>query len=98
MVGNDFEIILDKTSENGVRHITAIPSALVCSAQIDFDIVNACLHNVRYIRGCDGNLQAIGRLVEGLSMDTVIDKLSGINCHGRGTACGDQLARILKAL
>lgn len=95
--GDDFQILVDRT-EDGVRHITAIPSTLVCSSQIDFDIVDGRLRNVVYKRGCDGNLQAIGRLVEGQPVATIADKLLGINCHGRGTACGDQLARILKAI
>ena len=39
-LGDDYKIINDKTDAAGVRHITAAPSALVCSKQIDFDIVD----------------------------------------------------------
>lgn len=63
-LGDDYKIINDKTDAEGVRHITAAPSALVCSKQIDFDIVDGKIHNLKYLRGCDGNLQAIGRLLE----------------------------------
>lgn len=96
-IGDDFRIITDKTTDD-VRHITAVPSALVCSAQIDFDLKDGKIHNLRYIKGCDGNLQAIGRLLEGMEADKAAEILSGVNCHGRGTACSDQLARILRSL
>lgn len=96
-MGEDFQIVADTVSGEGVRHITAIPSALVCSRQIDFDIIDGRLRNVRYIRGCNGNLQAVGRLLEGMSVQDALERLSGINCNARGTSCTDQLARVLKA-
>lgn len=94
-LGNDFSIVSDSVVD-GVRHITATPSSLVCSKQIDFDIVDGKLHNVKYVRGCNGNLQAVGRLLEGMEPQRAIDILSGVNCHGRGTSCSDQLTRILR--
>lgn len=93
--GDDFRIISD-TISNGVRHITAVPSTLVCSRQIDFDIIDGRLHNVKYIKGCDGNLQALGRLLEGMPAEQAVKILSGVNCHGRGTSCSDQLTRIIR--
>lgn len=96
-LGDDFSIVSDSVVD-GVRHITAVPSSLVCSKQIDFDIVDGKLHNVKYVRGCDGNLQAVGRLLEGMEPQRAIDILSGVNCHGRGTSCSDQLTRILRAV
>ena len=95
-LGDDYKIINDKTDSAGLRHITAAPSALVCSKQIDFDIVDGKIHNLKYLRGCDGNLQAIGRLLEGMPAEKAKDILLGVNCHGRGTSCTDQLARILE--
>jgi uncharacterized protein (TIGR03905 family) len=96
-LGEDFKIISDKTSGN-VRHITAVPSALVCSNRIDFDLVEGKIHNLRYTDGCDGNLQAIGRLLEGMEAEKAMNILSGVNCHGRGTSCSDQLSRVLKSI
>jgi uncharacterized protein (TIGR03905 family) len=95
IIGDDFKIVSDKMSD-GVRHITAIPSAMVCSAQIDFDLVDGRIHDLRYIKGCDGNLQAVGRLLEGMEATKAIDILAGVNCHGRGTSCSDQLTRVLR--
>jgi len=94
-IGDDFRIVSD-TMADGTRHITAIPSALVCSQQIDFDLADGKIHNLRYIRGCDGNLQALGRLLEGMEAQKAIQILSGVDCHGRGTSCSDQLTRVLK--
>lgn len=96
-IGDDFKIISDKTAD-GVRHITAVPSAIVCSAQIDFDLVDGKIHNLHYIKGCNGNLQAIGRLLERMDAKKAIGILAGVNCHGRGTSCPDQLTRVLRAV
>ena len=98
MVGDDFKIIADEALEGGGRHISAQPSALVCSRQIDFDIVDGKIHNLRYVGGFHGNLQALGALLEGQSVDYAFERLSGINCKGRGTSCSDQLVRIMRSL
>lgn len=69
----------------------------VCSRQIDFELDGDIVRNVRFVGGCNGNLQGIGRLVEGMKIDEVIEKLEGVNCNGRGTSCPDQLAKALKS-
>ncbi|NDO18207.1 TIGR03905 family TSCPD domain-containing protein [Lachnospiraceae bacterium MD329] len=68
----------------------------VCSVQIDFEIEEGIVKNVRFTRGCNGNTQGIGALVEGMQVDEVIKRLKGTNCNGRGTSCPDQLARALE--
>lgn len=68
----------------------------VCSARIDFEIEDGIVKNVRFTRGCNGNTQGIGALVEGMQVDEVIKRLKGTNCNGRGTSCPDQLARALE--
>ena len=50
-----------------------------CSSRILFDIEDGKLKNVEYIGGCSGNLQGIGRLVEGMPVDEVIARLRGIS-------------------
>ena len=37
-----------------------------CSEMIEFEIVDGKLHNVQFYGGCHGNLQGIGKLVEGM--------------------------------
>lgn len=68
----------------------------VCSSKIDFEIENGTVTNVHFTRGCNGNTQGIGRLVEGMSVDEVINRLKGVDCGGRGTSCPDQLAIALE--
>lgn len=92
--GDDFKILSDAVND-GVRHITAATSALVCSRQIDFDIIDGKVYNLTYVRGCEGNLRAIGRLVDGMAATDVARILAGVDCHGRGTSCTDQLSRVM---
>ena len=67
----------------------------VCSRKIDFEIEEGIVKNVRFLGGCNGNLQGIGKLVEGMTIEEVIEKLEGVNCNGKGTSCPDQLANAL---
>lgn len=66
-----------------------------CSSAIDFDVVDNKVHNVKYYGGCNGNLQGISKLIEGMDVDEAISKLKGISCGGKPTSCPDQLARAL---
>ena len=66
-----------------------------CSRQILFEIEDNKVKNVQYIGGCNGNLQGIAALVEGMDVDEVIAKLKGISCGGKPTSCPDQLATAL---
>ena len=68
-----------------------------CSRAIHFEVEDGKVRNVRFDGGCNGNLQGIGRLVEGMSGDECIARRSGISCNGRPTSCPDQLARALTA-
>ena len=62
-----------------------------CSSRILFDIEDGKLRNVEYIGGCSGNLQGIGRLVEGMPVDEVITRLCGFRCAYKLTSCRVQL-------
>ena len=67
-----------------------------CSKQSHFVIEDGVVHNVRFDGGCHGNLQGIGRLVEGMKVEDVLARLKGISCNGRATSCPDQFARALE--
>ncbi|MDD6254471.1 MAG: TIGR03905 family TSCPD domain-containing protein [Eubacteriales bacterium] len=68
-----------------------------CSVQIEFDIDDeGCLHNIRYLGGCDGNLKAIGLLAEGKNASEVADLLGGLRCGFKQTSCGDQLSKAIR--
>ncbi len=63
-----------------------------CSTEISFDLDGDRVHNVQYVNGCSGNLQAVSQLVEGLTVEQIEEKLRGIHCGFKQTSCGDQLA------
>ena len=67
-----------------------------CSQRILFEIENNIVTNVQFIGGCNGNLQGISKLVEGMQVDQVIERIEGIHCGMKPTSCPDQLARALK--
>lgn len=68
----------------------------VCSMQISFELDDQdVVHNVRFMGGCPGNTVGIATLAEGQKAQDLIARLQGINCHGRGTSCPDQLAKAL---
>ena len=64
--------------------------------QIEFEIDNNIIHNVRFTGGCMGNTQGVARLVEGMEIHDAISRMEGIDCNGKGTSCPDQLAKALK--
>ena len=68
-----------------------------CSRQINFDIVDGNVHNVSFVGGCDGNLKALSKLIEGKPVDWVVSVLEGNTCGRRTTSCADQLTQALKA-
>lgn len=66
-----------------------------CSSKILFDVDDGIVHNLEYIGGCNGNLQGMSRLVEGMNIDDVIARVQGIHCGMKPTSCPDQLAQAL---
>ena len=71
----------------------------VCAKQINFSIENGKMHNVSFIGGCNGNLKAISKLVEGIDAEKVVKILEGNTCGFKSTSCADQLSKaILEAV
>ena len=69
----------------------------VCSREISFDLEDGKLRHVCFEGGCNGNLKAIGKLVEGQNAEDIARLLKGNDCNGRGTSCADQLANAIEA-
>ena len=69
-----------------------------CSAEITFELDEDTnlLHNVVFKGGCNGNLKAIGKLVEGRDAKEVMETLRGNTCGPRSTSCADQLAQAIE--
>ncbi|MCI8876004.1 MAG: TIGR03905 family TSCPD domain-containing protein [Lachnospiraceae bacterium] len=64
-----------------------------CSTLIELELEGNVVHNVKFTGGCNGNLQAIPRLVEGMTVEEVEQRIKGIQCGFKSTSCGDQLAK-----
>lgn len=69
----------------------------VCSRHYTFDIDGDTIRSLKVEGGCEGNLRGISRILVGMKVDDVIDAFEGVDCHGRGTSCPDQISRALKA-
>ncbi|MCM1528449.1 MAG: TIGR03905 family TSCPD domain-containing protein [Alistipes sp.] len=65
---------------------------MVCSQEINFDIEGDVITNVRFSGGCNGNLKAVSKLVDGMTVEEIEAKLKGNLCGRRPTSCADQLA------
>ena len=67
----------------------------VCSQEMTIEVENGIVTHASVVRGCQGNLQGICRLIEGMKVEDVIARLKGIKCRGSRTgetSCPDQLA------
>ena len=65
-----------------------------CCKQIKVNIDQGVITNVQFLGGgCNGNLQAVPRLVDGMTVEEIEQKLSGIHCGPRPTSCADQLTK-----
>ncbi len=64
----------------------------VCPIQISFDLDGNVVKNVVFTGGCDGNLKAISRVVEGMTVEQIEDFFRGIQCGRKTSSCSDQLA------
>lgn len=82
-------------SEKAVR-FTFTPSHQVCSELMNIELAGTKIKKLEVIGGCQGNLIALSRLVEGMEVDEVIRRLDGISCGGKPTSCPDQLSKALK--
>lgn len=76
---------------------TYIPQG-VCSRQIDIEIEEDIVKSLNVVGGCNGNLQGISRLVEGMKTEEIITRLKGIKCGGKSTSCPDQIALALEEI
>lgn len=64
----------------------------VCAMEINFDIDGNIISNINFIGGCNGNLKAISKLCDGMTVDEIESKLRGNTCGFKNTSCADQFA------
>jgi len=70
----------------------------VCSKSINISVEDGIIKSVEFVGGCNGNLQGIGRLVQGMKVEEAIQRLKGICCGQKDTSCPDQLATALESM
>lgn len=88
------KIVVEALKLSAAERKEYIPQG-VCAKKIYFNIRDGKVMNVEFVKGCNGNSKGIARLIEGMDIEQVIDRLKGIDCNGKGTSCPDQLARAL---
>lgn len=72
-------------------------TSMVCAQQIRFHIEGNVITNISFMGGCNGNLKAISKLVDGWTVEQIEEKLKGNTCGTRPTSCADQLSRAVRA-
>ena len=70
----------------------------VCSRLMRIEVEDGAVRSLQVMGGCNGNLQGISKLVEGMKGEEVIARLEGIRCGFKPTSCPDQLAKALKSV
>ena len=68
----------------------------VCANKIDIELEGNVIKDVLFHGGCNGNLKAISKLLEGATVEEIESKLKGNTCGPRPTSCADQLARAVR--
>jgi uncharacterized protein (TIGR03905 family) len=69
-----------------------------CARVISFDITDDNkITNLQFLGGCNGNLKAISKLLEGFDAEKAVQILKGNTCGPRDTSCADQLTKAIEA-
>ncbi|MDO5540072.1 MAG: TIGR03905 family TSCPD domain-containing protein [Eubacteriales bacterium] len=69
----------------------------VCPTSLSFDLDGDVVTNVVYEGGCNGNLKAVSKLVDGMTVGRIEELLKGNTCGKNPTSCADQLAIAVRA-
>jgi uncharacterized protein (TIGR03905 family) len=84
---------LTSAPHSNIQHF--VTESSVCTKEISFAVDNGSIDYVDFGGGCEGNLKAIANMIEGMSVDFVLDRFSGITCGSKSTSCVDQLCHAL---
>ena len=68
-----------------------------CSSEITFSLDGDIVSDIAFTGGCNGNLKAISKILDGQTVEFIVDKLSGNTCGFKNTSCADQLACAVKS-
>lgn len=68
----------------------------VCIRNIKCELTDDVVSNLVFEGGCDGNLKALVKLLNGKKTDEIIAMFKGQTCGKKPTSCMDQLALALE--
>lgn len=68
----------------------------VCPSKISFDLNGNVVTNISFYGGCNGNLKAISKVVDGMTVEQIEGYFKGNTCGMKPTSCADQLARVVR--
>ena len=78
------------------KYFTFYPEG-TCYQMIEIELDGDTVKEVIFTGGCNGNLNGISKLIEGMKAEDVISKLEGTRCGFKDTSCPDQLSKALRA-
>ena len=68
----------------------------ICPKIINFELDKDIVTNVEFLGGgCSGNLQALPKLVDGMSVYEINKKIGNMKCGSKDTSCASTLARVV---
>lgn len=68
----------------------------ICAQVMNIETEGNIIKSVEIIGGCPGNREGYSRLLPGMDIEHVIQRLEGIPCKTKPSSCPDQLAQALK--
>ena len=63
----------------------------VCPRMSSFELEGNVVRNDHFRGGCNGNLKAVSKLVDGKTVEEIESILKGNTCGPKPTSCADQL-------
>lgn len=68
----------------------------VCSQEYTIEVEEGIIRRIQVVGGCNGNLQGLSALLQGMPVEEAIARMEGIRCGARVSSCPDQIAQALK--
>ena len=68
----------------------------VCPSKISFDLEGNVVTNIQFTNGCNGNLKAISKVVDGMTVEQIEGFFFVNTCGMKQTSCADQLAKCVR--
>jgi len=64
----------------------------ICPTKITFTLDGNVVRDIVFENGCNGNLKAISKVVDGMTVEQIEGYFIGNKCGRKSTSCAEQLA------